>query len=120
MKLRDADMLPGDSLTVDADMKRGEMRCDHATIKLAGQPRKEGKMKETERTILLALAKPNEERKRHFIGFERQTEDERRFVAELKAEGSIEEKAGDIRFTDKGYNKYRARITAERAFPTPQ
>jgi hypothetical protein len=33
MKLLDGDVLPGDTLTVDADMKRGEMRFERATAK---------------------------------------------------------------------------------------
>jgi type III secretory pathway component EscV len=33
MKLLDGDVLPGDMLTVDGDMKRGEMRFDRATAK---------------------------------------------------------------------------------------
>jgi hypothetical protein len=33
MKLLDGDVLPGDTLTVDGDMKRGEMRFERATAK---------------------------------------------------------------------------------------
>ena len=33
MKLLDGDVLPGDSLTVDADLKRGEMHFERATLK---------------------------------------------------------------------------------------
>ncbi|MGA2632546.1 MAG: AAA family ATPase, partial [Terriglobia bacterium] len=35
MKLLDGDVLPGDTLTVDADMKRGEMRFERTTAKAA-------------------------------------------------------------------------------------
>jgi len=35
MKLLDGDVLPGDSLTMDADMKRGEMTFARATAKAA-------------------------------------------------------------------------------------
>jgi hypothetical protein len=35
MKLLDGAILPGDTLTVDADPKRGEMRFERATAKTA-------------------------------------------------------------------------------------
>jgi type III secretory pathway component EscV len=35
MKLLDGDVLPGDMLTVDADMKKGQMTFDRATAKAA-------------------------------------------------------------------------------------
>jgi hypothetical protein len=33
MKLRDGEVFAGDTLTVDGDMKRGEMRFERATAK---------------------------------------------------------------------------------------
>ena len=35
MKLLDGDVLPGDSITVEADLKKGEMKFEHATAKVA-------------------------------------------------------------------------------------
>ena len=34
MKLLDGEVLPGESLAVDADLKRGEMRFERATAKV--------------------------------------------------------------------------------------
>ncbi len=75
--------------------------------------------KETTRGTLLKLAENYEAGNRHYIGFSEETEEERRYVAELKAEGSIVvTPLGLIQFTDKGYNNYKARIETERTFRT--
>jgi hypothetical protein len=69
---------------------------------------------DTRRQLLLNLANLYEDGKHHYMHFEPASADPlaRTLVAGLRAEGSVEEMMGSIRFTDQGYNKYKAEIAS--------
>ena len=68
---------------------------------------------ETRNKILLALAKAYEEGKGHSIGFENQTEEEKKIIAELKSEGYIEmQGSSTFRFSAKGYSHFKNLVSA--------
>jgi hypothetical protein len=75
---------------------------------------------DTRREILLALAELYEKQdprnlyQRIDFGDEGQGPYLQKLVAELRAEGSVEGKLGNIRFTGQGYNKYKSEIAAFR------
>jgi len=69
---------------------------------------------DTRRQLLLNLADLYEDGRHHYMDFEPASADPlmRTLVAGLRAEGSVEEMMGSIRFTDQGYNKYKSEIAS--------
>jgi len=76
---------------------------------------------DTRRQLLLNLADLYEDTQHHYMHFEPASADPlmRTLVAALRAEGSVEEMMGSIRFTDQGYNKYKSEIASPSQLALP-